>query len=299
MRNQIYFTSFLTLLGLVTSAARSQADVLINDSFDVGASPTLADDGDDPNDTSWTAVAGYTSTALSTTDQLGSGNSLYGNVGGQSVNLLKTTFTEQTLSQVGASLSVSFDYRTQSTLSSGNSYVPAFGFYDSDGGTSSSNSLAPDGFEGYFARVDYDRVFLQGETGLDHLSVAGSDVFDQANQYYTDMAGTVGNFDGSERNFTFTITRIADTGADGFDDIQMTITGIDPTNSTNNFSFSSISNVTSAQDYEFDMLGIRSRAANYWIDNIVVTSSIPEPNTFALFGGSLALGAVMLRRRRK
>ena len=167
-----------TIVGLVflflTARTTPAAVVVFFDDFDTGASPTAGDDVDDPTDTAWLAATNHavTSPYINTTNQLGSGNSLYGDIT-NSVNMMYTYFDTQTLSAAGSWLRVSFDYKYAAPASGVR--TPSFGFYYGNGVAPSS----ADGQSGYLGRIDTDTspgdVFFGQETGSDNFSLAGID----------------------------------------------------------------------------------------------------------------------------
>ena len=101
----------------------------VEDTFDVGATPSAANDTDDPSDAAWTATAGTLSVAPDAT--LDSGNALLTDATG-SFALTRANFSAVSLSQPGDSLRLSLDFRyTQAPSSVGSGL--RFGLYNAAG----------------------------------------------------------------------------------------------------------------------------------------------------------------------
>ncbi len=263
-------------------ATNSQAVVIFNDTFDVGTTPTVGDDAGDPDDTAFTAVSGM-SVSVNTTNQLASGNSLFGNVS-SSVNLLVTQFAAQTLAAVGDSITLSFDYRWQDATAGNTDRIPVFGLYNT-GGTASD----------YTDDIGYNAQFITGTTNVIRFfrELAGDNPLTGSGD--SPLGSTPYTYDGTKRNFTMTLSRIADTNADSMDDLRVSLDLVDPEDDDNNLSGFSAVDTTQAT-FTFDQFALRSRSTSFYLDNVSVSTSIPEPGSIALlFGGSLLLGA---RRKR-
>ena len=263
------------LFGLLAITASSLSlngqTTIFNDTFDVGTNPTVGDDAGDPNDTAWT-TANDVSISVDTGNQLGSGNSLDGNVLG-SLNLTSTTFSTQTLSSVGDSLSVSFDYAYNGAAGQ-TEYIPAFGLYDS--------SID----EGYYGRVEDTslRIFQEDDSASGYL--AGSDSTSDLVQVFASNY----SYGGQEVRFGLTLTRTAS------DEVTIAMSIVDPADSGNNVSFSGVDSTGAL--IAFDTFALRSRSTDFYMDNVTLEyTAVPEPDTFALIAGSLALFAIMIRRR--
>ncbi|MDA3873389.1 MAG: hypothetical protein PF795_05465 [Kiritimatiellae bacterium] len=264
---------------ILLTALPVSATVLLQDEFD-----TL--------DSNWDAATNV-NISLDTNDQLGSGNSLSGNVN-NSVNLLATSFASQTLSAPGHSLSLSFDYRWNGSPSSGtNDRVPAFGLYNSNGTGAYTDDV---GVHAYMWYTTHE-MLVMSETGGDNTALAGSDLFQIGNYQY----GASKEFDGSERRFSLTLMRISDDAgdADNLDDLQIAVSVEDPVNSGNNFNFSEIAYSGASSEiptWTFDEVTFRSRNTDYYFDNVEV-SVIPEPGTLGLVLGGLVLTLLSVGRR--
>ncbi len=267
--------TYQKLFGLLAITASSLSlngqTTTFNDTFDVGTNPTVGDDAGDPNDTAWT-TANDVSISVNTGNQLGSGNSLDGNVSG-SLNLTSTTFSTQTLSSVGDSLSISFDYAYNGAAGQ-TEYIPAFGLYDS--------SID----EGYYGRVDNTslRIFQEDDSASGYL--AGSDSTSDLVQVFASNY----SYGGQEVRFGLTLTRTAS------NEVTIAMSIVDPADSGNNVSFSGVDSTGAL--IAFDTFALRSRSTDFYMDNVTLEySAVPEPGAFALIAGSLALFAIMIRRR--
>ncbi|MGE9294769.1 MAG: PEP-CTERM sorting domain-containing protein [Puniceicoccales bacterium] len=274
MKNQNYFCACIGALALTALTPTINAAVVFEDNFD-----------DDLGE--WTTVSGFTGISIDTNNALGSGDSMSGDVSG-SVNLLSAQFASQTLSAIGDSISLSFSYRWDG-VSGATDRNPTFGLY-SDNGTPSdyTDDL------GYNAQIiiqtdpDSYRFYRDVNAGDNPLTGGGETQLGSSTSF---------NYDGTHRNFTMTLTRVADTNEDLTDDLSITLSVVDPNNSGNNVSSSVVD--TSVATFTFSEFLLRSRSTDFFMDNVLVqTSAIPEPGTYALIGGCIALGIVMLRRRR-
>lgn len=50
--------------------------------------------------------------------------------------------------------------------------------------------------------------------------------------------------------------------------------------------------------FTFDTVAIQGIDKDFWVDNIVITSNVPEPSSYALLAGVFGLTSVLIRRRR-
>lgn len=258
---------------------------LVNDTFDIGASPTVGDDLDDADDTAWTGITG-TTVSLNTTGALGSGNALQGTVGGNSVNLLGTTFASQTLAAVGDSLSLSFDYRWVNATTSATDRTPVFGLYNSAGTAGVYTDDIGYNLQLINTAVTKQLRVYREPSGDNPLTGGGESQIGSQIDYV---------YDGAEARFTLTLTRIADSNSDEADDLRIDVSVVG-TNSV------SSALVDTAGMFTFDQFFLRSRATNYYLDNVLVeftpASTIPEPGAFALLAGTVGIGLAATRRRR-
>ena len=278
----------VALLGVLAFAPFTIAAVVGLDTFDVGASPSRDDDGDDPDDFQFWKVEGVNS--LSVADDpagIGSGNALFINQSAGNHRFV-APFPTQTLAKAGDALSVSFDYRLTQAAST-QTFTPYFGLYH-DGGTpmtADGQSGNDDDDAGYAARTSVGTqtvVRLGAEVNADSWIVAGSD--DQSLQDDT-FPGLV---QGEVRNYALTITRTVD-------GVQLDLVVTDlTTGPTDDYS---LTHTFIAVDGDpiltsFNEFALRTRDNNAAIDNLNITF-VPEPASLVLLGLS---GAAVIRRRR-
>lgn len=254
------FPKLLLFSGIALGAfsATAQTTTIFSDNFDSGT-------------TAW-STDGNVNISIDTGDQFGSGDSLSGDVLA-SVNLLTTTFSSQSLSSVGDSISVSFDYMYNG--SAGNTdYVPAFGLYD---GAAS---------DGYYGRVDSNELYIQKENDSQAGLIAGNTDIVDSKLYSSNHS-----YDGGAIRFGLTIALT------GVNEVTVTMSHDDltPTNDDHSFSY------TDSSPYlNFDTFALRSRSTDYFIDNVTVdTVAVPEPSTFAILTGVLAVLFAVRRKQRR
>jgi len=249
------------------AVAPLNATVFFNDTFDSGIG-------------SWVGASGVTA-AINTSNVLGTGNALSGTTGSASINLLALGFTSQTLSNVGDSLSIAFDYRWSASSTATVDRIPAFGLYNSaDTGVYTDDM-------GYNVQVITSSVKLQSEAGGDNIALAGNDdvAINGASVAYTYSAAAV-------VRFTFTLERVL-TG------LKITTTLTPTGDSTPAVNLSST--VTSPLTFTYDEFLLRSRSTNYYLDNVSIdftAAAVPEPASATSIAGLVALGFIVLRRRR-
>ncbi|MET0262265.1 MAG: hypothetical protein ABW223_05160 [Rariglobus sp.] len=256
----------LLCLAAVLAVAPLNAAVFFSDTFDSGIG-------------SWVGATGVTA-SLNTSNVLGTGNSLNGTTGNNSVNVLALGFTSQTLSTVGDSLTVAFDYRWSGATAGATDRVPAFGLYNSN-----ATGIYTDDV-GYNVQVITSSVKLQRETGTDNTALAGNDDVSMANASAAYVYSAV-----SVVRFTFTLERVL-TG------LKLTTT-LTPTGaSTPDVTLTTID--TSPLTFTYDEFLLRSRATSYYLDNVSVdftASAVPEPASAASIAGLVALGLIAYRRK--
>ncbi|MGE9289986.1 MAG: PEP-CTERM sorting domain-containing protein [Puniceicoccales bacterium] len=265
----------IPLLTLSTLAVTLHGATVFEDDFNAGT-------------THWNAVSGYTSLSINTANVFGTGDALDGNVGTNSVNLLSTQFTQQTLNSIGDSISISFDY-TWNGSSGASDRNPTFGLYSSEGTLTDYTDDVGYNIQVITASDPDSYRYYQDVNTDDNPLTGGTETQIDSSQNF--------NYDGTPRNFTLTLERIADTNSDSLDDLSISFSVTDPNNASNNASSAVVA--TNVVTFSYDEFLLRSRATNFYMDNVIVTSSIPEPGSFALIGGSLALGIVSLRRKRR
>ncbi|MCP5538008.1 MAG: PEP-CTERM sorting domain-containing protein [Akkermansiaceae bacterium] len=255
-----------TLLTAATLAAfastATAATTLLSDTFDVGATPSLGDDGDDPNDGAWTASHVGTSVTL-----VGDGmpqNNTLGFSPDTTFRYAITTFSEATLGN-GDSLDISFKVRATSgpTVASG-----AFQFVlnDTNAGGYAFFSSWGDGST---------NAIWHGNGGLSANNSFGidGDDFDVTGTTWHTVNATITRVDATHLTFTY--------GLDGTNHVNaVTVEDLTPT-----FTFNRLH------------IGNRSSEQAFLLDDVLVTyQAVPEPSSAALLGlGGLAL---ILRRRK-
>jgi|GEM_PF-2801350 len=257
------FCALLALPGMATAAT------VFTDTFDSGAG-------------TWAESGSYNSiSVVDDSSGIGSGNALTGDVSG-SVNALTNGFSSTTLSSIGDSITLSFDYRWTAT-GSATSRAPAFGLYN----TNATGSLDDD--FGYQLETNPADVRLSYEFGTQNTILAGSDTDLLETTLWNDYLGVNGNF-------SMTLTRIADSNADSFDDVNLSFSFIDYATPANNLITSTID--TENQTFTFNEVAVRSGNRDFYIDNVAVTT-IPEPASVLLLLGAFGLLAVSGRFGRK
>ena len=113
--------ALIVALPLANASLHAQATIIYNDTFDVGATPTLGDDLDAPTDATWLVnnAGGFTTTAGPDTGGAlaATGNSVDLSLTGSGTTVFRefyTRFAETTLA-VGETLSASFTFRLYDT----------------------------------------------------------------------------------------------------------------------------------------------------------------------------------------
>lgn len=260
---KIYFTASIMLLA---GSAICQANTeLLNVSFDSAADINAFDQ-----------VTGINSLTIDTNNIFGTGDSmLYSQ--GSSVNLLAFNFDQVALQAPGDHLTVSFSYRWVNVGTGNTVDAPSFGFYND----SSTPTTYTDDY-GYLGRNAGSSIGLYTESGGNNFSIAGTDISGP-------QASKSGAYDGSIRTMTFSLTRVADTNSDLLDDLQVTMS----------YDTSSVVyTYTTAPEFAFDYFALRTRNDAY-IDNVLITTNIPEPSSSGVILSLTSVVAIFLLRRRR
>jgi hypothetical protein len=115
-------------------------------------------------------------------------------------------------------------------------------------------------------------------TSLDFLVARGGDSGTRLYEIRSNLTGTTSLAGPVEP------TAVRSGGTAGMDDISIDLTG-----------YTEFQNLSNPVTFQFAVATTNSTLNLEW-DNITVTA-VPEPSTYAIFAGLLALGVVMLRRR--
>ncbi|QNN21352.1 hypothetical protein HED60_03385 [Planctomycetales bacterium ZRK34] len=254
---------------------------VIDDTFDVGSTPTLGNDGDDPNDNAWSTISSPSISLVNdddiTTGQIGSNNALLMETSG-TFQKARTQFSDVVLKN-NYSISASFDFRILDTVESpledaGGGF--RFGLYDDGSGVSSDT--------GYFVTMGTGAngglTFIEdGSTGGDFLGGSGQETL-----------GSVGSF-----NLDETLAHLA----------EMVITRVDATTVSielyidGKFIGSTTDSTANNGEFtsSFGAFGISSgnSSNDFIIDNVVIDYMVPTPA--ALPAGLILICGLAMRRR--
>ena len=256
------------------STAASHAAIIFNDTFEdgagVGETATAGNDAFDPNDIAW---AGENSTVMSVQTDATFGSQVLQALrsgGGDTFNLTRGTFTTQTLSSIGDSITLSLDFRIYNNQGADNAAAVRFGLGDGSqtmgllmGNTATATASDNPRF------TYYPNPEPQGSGGVGQTTTGTN-------------TSAVSINDNAVHSLAMTITR-SSTGLG----LSADLDGDTYTASYATGSFFSFSDVT---------LATGSTGDDLRFDNIQVEfSPVPEPST-ALLG---ALGALALLRRRR
>jgi len=253
----------LCLLGFGSIAA---GGVVFNDTFDVGSSPTIGDDGDDPNDASWGILG--SGQALSVDDD--GGNNVMGITATSDYRGAKASLSSTVTLADGDSISLSFKVRATSTpvdLQKGFS----FSFYNSAGTGAGEYGYV---FLGAWGTQSTANIYESSNAGV--LSAGANVDWEGApagmfsgTDWHT-VSATIERVDSDTLSFSYSVD-----GVYVWNDWQRT----DPVSTTT-----------------FDTIAIGNRATtqSFMLDDINLTV-IPEPATIGLISIS-AVGLMVVRR---
>ena len=261
------------------------------------ATIVFSDDFTDGTVSPWIDETDVTLSVADDTGGLGSGNALFGDTS-VSVNRTLARFDAVTLANAGDWIEVSLDFRFDGTLSV-DRFTPAIGLYSTNG---TSSDISND--QGYAASVssaadsagDPDTVYentlgredetLNNDPDPTHGILAGSDVSSLFEDNTDDVLQSGENYD-----ITFRITRTA--SSEAF--LEYTLNGALAEGGAQ-LSFSA-TDTDASPFFGFDQFGLRNRNNDFAIDNVIITTNIPEPASLALLG--LGVTALVGRRRRR
>ncbi len=259
MELPIFFKPRVVTIAAVTAASLSisglaSGAVLVNDTFDVGASPSIGDDADDPQDVAWTAVRGGAS--LDTADTAFTGNALQLEATGiTTFNQVKAALPAPvSLTHIDDFIRITAQVRAYTALEDNGSGF-RLGFVDSGSTTSSLFGKIAVGASSNLEAAFAPNPQTGGSNNV-NLNSTASDGFD----------------DQDVHTVSVTLVRTA-SGAD------VTVT-FDGDSVTGSASASQL-----AGSYDEIWLATGSVTTDFRYDNIVVeTGVIPEPASLALFG---------------
>jgi len=326
MRKSVWYSfsaCFACALVCVLAATPARAEtVLISDTFDVGAAPTRLDDGNDPLDAGWFVVGRKmtpASTALTvTTDPTGlnDGNCLlvdkyaaqaekYGSrvcVNLPGYNASDETADNVVLDVTGEYLQLDFDVRIKTVdAAAGGGF--RFGLYSKDSldtttadpvvdFTGTATSYLAEG-NGYLVAMGVNggganKCSIVRETENDSQILSGT-AADQANFYSWNLHNTYYDLDTSPHSIRLRLTK---TGAG----VQTTL-WID--NMTTPIVDEVDTNSGSLTSFDAAIIGnhpTSNSARNWLLDNVSVTTAVPEPSVLALVAA--VVGALLVARTR-
>jgi hypothetical protein len=278
-----------TLLGgslLLMLPFALNATVIVNDTFDVGATPTIGDDVDDSLDVAWVGGYNNTSVTVSTSGALLAPNYLL-NDASSGFSMIRASLPANPLLNLslGSTVNLTFDFVYATNPDSDDNGL-RFGLFDAAGygtvvnaGTSGTNTI--------LTIVHDTGSGINADMGS---GGGGADPFSGASDVVT--AGTMSSSLGTTAvSALLSITR---TDASTLN-LSVSLNG-------GTASVIDVDDAGDAADYlsNFSSGYIMIRSANpkqdFAIDNVQL-EVVPEPSTIALVLGSLCLGFVLLRRR--
>lgn len=243
-------------------------------------------------------------------------------VGSDSYQGVVTNIAPVTLTNVGDFLNISFTWSGGASNNSGQNVV--FGFFNGDTVTANGQTSITDDWEGYFTAIGARTgdsaangaigVYRQGSGDqplIDRVNWTGG----TSNANVNGAGGNVGsgglragfNHPVSSQTINYRIELISDTQLrttviyqtgrqDGTH--SATLGGI-PYSMSVNSGISTVTATYNVSDGPTTISGLTFAARqNFNLSNITVTA-IPEPSTYAVIFGFLALGLIVLRRRRQ
>jgi len=271
LRRRVITPALLAVSLLLTATAR--ATILVNDTFDVGGSPTVGDDAADPLDTAWTAyAAGGTLSVVDDTGGLGSGNALDGAVlSGGGVTALSLPSVNLAINQT---IILSFDFR-YITSPANNSLGFRFGLLDQQT-AGETNDRGYGGVISTGTDTTGFRIYEDTGTSGSNEGLAGADF---GSLGATGPGSTSVLDDTLEHSFSLQITRTSATDVSLVAEVDgQTITATDSTGAMFTFNQILIRNGAIGTDFRFDNVQLEV---------------IPEPSTMLLLG----VGGLLIWRR--
>jgi hypothetical protein len=277
MKIKLLFT--LLSAGLIAAGSTS-ASVVFSDNFessDVDSTDNTVDGDGVSGADGWDRTLSSGSSSFTAVNDGTLGNAgLLDNKGNQTFGFVAVAFTPQTLASTGDSITLTFDFRFVTLANANNGANFRFGLWNATSGIDIS------GGANYWGRL--------ATNGTGSLAL-----FEGADSYPGSEFGTLATGD------TFNITNTAKYSASFA--VTKTATGVIVAYEYFNSSGTSIGSLafedTVSPYTTFDALGFRTNLANNMaFDNIEVDfTAVPEPSTYAMFAGLLALGLAMVRRR--
>lgn len=283
--------SWVSLACWVCFASLGNAQIGLNDSFDVGSPATRGNDAVDPLDAAWWSANSPTFSVVDDTGGINHNNALQVNTsnGGNGQQAVGNQFGMVSLgTNIGDRLSLSFAFRFTKIVT-GNGTALRFGLYSDNGTTVTGDGQKPltDNDRGYFGEFGFGTISaaaVMAESGGGGALLEGNDVVDK-----TTGSTPFAINDLLAHSALFTLTRdingvILDLTIDG----ASRATGGDSTLILTTFNELAFEN----RDKELDFL----------VDNVKLELvPVPEPSTMALFalGAAACLWNRLIARARK
>jgi hypothetical protein len=266
-------------LNYISSVALVAAPLCLCFATSASAQTTVfSDDFSDNNRDGWylfgadAGLSGTPNTAIATTGSLVMTNN-DGNYFGTLAN-----FSQVSLVNEGDYIELSLDYTVIEDLG-GN--VMTIGLHTAIGGAVTTDlDAAPGGTNsGYFSYNRQNDYYMKAADGDTYFDVNGSS---ETNKIQPSPYFAAGSY-----TYILNLTKTAS-------GISLTQTTDAGTISETVIADSSVSNINTV----FDMVMVRARSSDVSFDNVLITSNIPEPSSYALLAGMFGLTLVMLRRRK-
>lgn len=283
--NLITAFTLIANLGFISSPLQAQT-ILLNDTFDVGGA-TVGDDAPDPLDTAWyRADSNAGLPGLSVAPDSGS-NALFvdtTNTGQPFVG----SFSAVALTNISDYVELSGTYRTDNQVGGG----IRFGLFNDNGTpTLANNDGSANDDNGYKLNLGTPTGAGIGTTSLTVDMSAGEVA--TADSIITSVSSGADD-DGLVHNWSFRITR---TGAN-----ELTLFGEwdGSTNGTTTITTSVASDlITTFNEVAISWGGSGAGEEDYYVDDITVTTNVPEPSNIAIALGSTVMMLVVVSRRFK